>query len=87
MHSRKSLLFDSNNIYIKRDIDPNFDVTMGSYNAVEICELVGLYILYFLGEKCRKDKIGLHRDDGFGVFWEYTHITSRMNKKGVHFNI
>ena len=68
MHSRKSLLFDSNNIYIKRDIDPNFDVTMGSYNAVEICELVGLYILYFLGEKCRKDKIGLHRDDALACF-------------------
>ena len=36
MHSRKSLLFDSNNIWIKKDDDPNFDVTMGSYDGTEI---------------------------------------------------
>ena len=34
---------------------------MGSYDWTEICELVGLYILHVLGEKYRKDKIGLYR--------------------------
>ena len=68
MHSRKSLLFDSNNIWIKKDGDPNFDVTMGSYYEAEICELVGLYILHVLGEKYGKDKIGLYRDDGLACF-------------------
>ena len=63
VHSRKSLLFDSNNIWIKKDSDPNFDLTMGSYDGAEICELVGLYILQVLGEKYGKDKIGLYRDD------------------------
>ena len=39
MHSRKSLLFDSSNIWIKNEGDPNFDVTMGSDDGAEICEL------------------------------------------------
>ena len=68
MHSRKSLLFDSNNIWIKKDSDLNFDVTMGSYDGAEICELVGLYILHVLGEKYRKDKVGLYHDDGLACF-------------------
>ena len=68
MYSRKSLLFDSNNIWIKKDGDPNFDVTMGSYDGAEICELVGLHILQVLGEKYGKDKIGLYRDDGLACF-------------------
>ena len=63
VHSRKSLLFNSNNIWIKKDSDPYFDLTMGSYDGAEICELVGLYILQVLGEKYGKDKIGLYRDD------------------------
>ena len=48
----------------KKDSDPNFNVTMGSYDGAEICQLVGLYILHVLREKYGKDKIGLYRDDG-----------------------
>ena len=54
IHSRKSLLLDSNNIWIKKDGDPNFDVTMGSYDGPEICKLVSLYILHVLGKKYGK---------------------------------
>ena len=68
MNSRKSLLFGSNNISIKKDGDPNFNLTMGSYDGTEICELVGLYILHVLGEKYRKDKISLYCDDGLACF-------------------
>ena len=68
MHSRKALLFDSNNIWIKKDDEPNFDVTMGSYDGVEICELVVLYILHVLGEKYGKYRIGFYRDDGLVCF-------------------
>ena len=68
MHSRKYLLFDSNNIWIKKDGDPNFDVTMGSYDGAEICKLVRLYILHVLGENYGKDKIGLYHDDGVTYF-------------------
>ena len=68
MYSRKSLLSDSNNIWIKKTGNPNFDVTMRSYDGAEICELVSLCILHVLGEKYGKDKIGLHRDDGLACF-------------------
>ena len=40
-HARKSLLFHSNQPWIKRDSN-TFDVTMGAYNGAEICELVGI---------------------------------------------
>ena len=42
MHSRKSLLFSNNDIWVKKD-NLNLDVTMGSFNGTEVCELVGLY--------------------------------------------
>ena len=67
-HSRKSLLFNSNHIWIKKDENPNFDATMGSYDWAEICKLVDLYILQVLGEKKIKDKIGLYCDDGLTCF-------------------
>ena len=44
MQSRKSLLFNNNKAWIKKD-NSSFDVTMGSYDGAEVCELVGLFIL------------------------------------------
>ena len=52
----------------KKDDNPYFDVTMGSYDGAEICELVGLYILHVLGEKYGENKIGLYRDDSLACF-------------------
>ena len=43
-HARKSLLFHSNQPWIKRDSD-TFEVTMGAYDGTEICELVGIFML------------------------------------------
>ena len=68
MHSRKSLLFSGTDVWIKKDGDKDFDVTMGSYDGAEYCELVGLYILHKLGEKYGKERIGLYRDDGLACF-------------------
>ena len=51
MHSRKSLLFNNTDIWIKKNGDSDFNVTMGSFDGAELCELVGLYILHILGEK------------------------------------
>ena len=45
MHARKSLLFHKNEPWVKRDGVNLFDVTMGSYDGAEICELVGLVYL------------------------------------------
>ena len=52
----------------KKNGDPDFDVTMGSFDGAELCKLVGLYILHILGEKYGKHRIGLYRDDGLACF-------------------
>ena len=70
-HSRKSLVVNNTDIRIKKNGDPDFDVTMGSFDGAELCQLVGLYILHILGEKCGKHRIGWYRDDGLTCF-EYT---------------
>ena len=41
-----------------------FDVTMGSFDGTETCELVGLYLLSKLSQILPTSKIGLYRDDG-----------------------
>ena len=55
MHSRKSLLFNNIAIWIKKNEDPDFDLTMGSFDGVELCKLLGFYILHMLGEKYHND--------------------------------
>ena len=44
-----------------------FDVTMGSYDGAEICELVGLFLLHELSTIIPKDLTGLYRDDGLAI--------------------
>ena len=68
MHSRKSLLFNNTGTCIKKNGDPDFDVTMGSFDSAELRELVGLCILHILGEKYRKHRTGLYRHDGLACF-------------------
>ena len=46
-HARMSLLFDKDNVWVKKD-NPEFDVTMDSYDGAELCELIGLYLLHLL---------------------------------------
>ena len=66
MHARKSLLFDkTSTAWVKKGNNNMFDVTMGSFDGAEICELVGLYILNILSSKYHDNgSIGLYRDDG-----------------------
>ena len=66
MHARKSLLFDKENIWVKKN-NPHFDVTMGSYDGAEVCEIVGLYLLNVVKDKCKDIELGLYRDDGLGI--------------------
>ena len=68
MHSRRSLLFANGQHWVKKSNDPNFDVTMGSFDGAELCELVGLYVLYTIGEMYGFNVCGLYRDDGLCCF-------------------
>ena len=42
-----------------------FDVTMGSYDGAETCELVGLFLLNEIRK--RHNNFGLYRDDELGI--------------------
>ena len=68
MHARKSVLFNNDTPWKKKDNGSLFDVTMGSFDGAEVCELVGLYILSTLANEYGKEHIGLYRDDGLAAF-------------------
>ena len=42
LHAKESLLYDKDTPWCKRS-NTKFDVTMGSFDGAETCELVGLY--------------------------------------------
>ena len=67
MHSHRSLLFDKDSVWVKKN-NLNFYATIGSYDGAESCELTGLYILSIMGSEFGKEKIGLYQDDGLGCF-------------------
>ena len=55
LHAKKSLLYDSGDSWGKQASSNLFDVTMGSYDGGETCELVGAFLLHNI------------RDDGLGI--------------------
>ena len=67
-HSRKSLLFDKGNTWMKKKGGDIFDVAMGTYDGAEVCKLVGTFLLEKISEVCNKSNIGLYRDDGLSIF-------------------
>ena len=66
-HARKSMLFNGNTSWVKRNENAMFDVTMGSYDGAEVCELVGLFISNILAKHLGKSNVGLYRDDGLVI--------------------
>ena len=79
MHARKSLLFSKDDVWVKKD-NPSFDVTMGSYDGAEVCELVGLYILDKIKVECPDIELGLYRDDGISVIRNQVIINTLVTK-------
>ena len=67
MHSKKSLLFHENHPWQKSQQTDNFDVTMGSFDGAETCELIGTYIVNKTQNVINNNDIGLYRDDGLAV--------------------
>ena len=60
------VLFSKHKIWVKKG-NSSFDVTMGSFDGAEICEIVGLYLLDKLSNLLGKENVGLHRDDGLAA--------------------
>ena len=65
--TRKSLLFSNNEVWVKKGDNELFDVTMGSFDGAEVCELVGLYLLDKLALLLGRENVGLYRDDGLAI--------------------
>ena len=66
-HSRKSLLFNQEQTWMKKGSDL-FDVSMGASDGREVCELIGIFLLNLLRRQYDTKNIGLYRDDGFSMF-------------------
>ncbi len=66
MQAKSSLLFTENDTWRKKSSKTLFDVTMGSYDGAETCELVGSYLLSKLTPLIG-NSIGLYRDDGLAA--------------------
>ena len=80
--ARRSLLFSYQPTLIMKEIGL-FDVMVGAYDGVEVCELVGIFIRYQLSCKYNKNNIddGLHRDDGLAVFKNISDLQVEKIKK------
>ena len=84
-HSRKLLLFHLDQSWKKKDSNNCFDVTMGSFDGAEICELIGIYIQSILAKIISRNDMGLYRDDGLIVLKNKNgQETERTRKKIVN---
>ena len=80
LHAKQSLLFNNGNPWQKRNSNTLFDVTMGSYDGAETCELVGCYLLSQLKQIPDID-IGLYRDDGLAVLNQNPQKIEKVKKE------
>ena len=65
----------------KKNTSIDFDVTVGSYDGAEVCEIVGLFMLDMLSKLFEKNSIGLYRDDGLSIFRNYNgHQNDKVRK-------
>ena len=80
VQAKNSLLFSETQAWCKKNSSSNFDVTMGSFDGAETCELVGSYLLSQLPTDL-KGKIGLYRDDGLGAFDDPPRTIENIKKK------
>ena len=79
-HAQKSVLYNDREPWVKKE-GGSFDVTMGACDGVEVCELIGIYMLYLIGRKYDSKNIGLYRDDRLAVFKNVSGPASEKMKK------
>ena len=62
-HTKKSSLFSSGEQWCKKSLSNFLDITMGSYDSAETCELVSCFLLHQITTK-HGNNFSLYRDDG-----------------------
>ena len=68
---------------MKKNNASTFDVTMGSFDGAEVCELVGVYMLHELTAHVGRAQIGLYRDDGLAVLRNTTGSAAERIRKSL----
>ncbi|OOZ57026.1 hypothetical protein, partial [Solemya velum gill symbiont] len=79
IQAKKSCLYNSDKPWGKKTSSNLFDVTMGSFDGAETCELVGSFLLHRIEEK-HGNGFGLYRDDGLGITKASPRQAERMKK-------
>ena len=82
LHSRQSLLFTEGSSWTKKK-GGQFDVTMGSFDGAEVCELVGLFLLQEMRRLFPALDFGLYRDDGLACYDKLPGPQAERTKKDI----
>ena len=70
------------NMWAKKEITKQFDVSMCAFVGAVFCELIGLCIMSTINQSMIFESIGLYRDDGMAVLKSATGGESeRMRKR------
>ena len=83
-HARKSVLYNNGEPWVKKE-GGSFDVTMGAYDGVEVCELIGILMVHLIGKKYDSKNIGLYRDDRLAVLKNVSGPASEKLKKHLQY--
>ena len=83
-HCIKSILYPEDEAWKKKESQSCFDVTMGSNDGAEICELTGIYILSQLSNLVPREDSGLYQDDGLILLRNTNRqLTDRIRKNVI----
>ena len=83
LQARKTLLFHDDIPWVKHSGNEEFDVSMFSYDAAEVCKLVGCFLLHNLSHVMNKGFVGLYRDENLGVSRNYSGPASERKRKEI----
>eukprot|EP00117_Sycon_ciliatum_P006225 scpid103855/ scgid9857/ len=84
MHARKSLIFTGDKVWAKKDREGLFDVTMGSCDCAEVCQLVGAFLRKRVADTCVFGPvIGLCHNDGLAAFKNMTGHEADSIRKAI----
>ena len=79
-------MYNEGESWIKKQ-SKNFNVTMGSYDWAEVCELICIFMLSLIGNKYNPKNIGLCRDGRLRIFKNTSGQQSEKIKKDLSKNV
>ena len=81
MSAKRTLLFHNKEPWQKSNAQDQFDVTMGSWDGAETCELIGIFLLHQIKSIIPEANVGLYRDDGLAVLNGTPRESENIKKK------